>query len=59
MTKINNVNNAINFAKVLNFGKVYTAKVTYLSYRKISEKFGRVERGILMKKGFEKGGVSL
>jgi len=27
--------------------------------RKISEKFGREERGFLMKKGFEKGEVSL
>ena len=54
----------INFAKGAsrigkNFGKVYTAKVTYLSYRKETEKNGRGLRGILMKKGYEKGGGSL
>nr|WP_290124640.1 glycosyltransferase [Capnocytophaga ochracea] len=27
--------------------------------RKISERFGRRLRGVLMKKGYEKGGVSL
>jgi len=40
----------INFGKVLNFAKVYTAKMTYRSFRKISEKFGREEGGILIKK---------
>jgi len=49
----------INFGKVLNFAKVYTAKMTYRSFRKISERFGRRKGGILMKKGYKKGGVSL
>ena len=40
----------INFGKVLNLAKVYTAKMTYRSFRKISEKFGREEGGILIKK---------
>ena len=34
------------------FGKVYIAKMTYRSFRKISEKFGREEGGFLMKKGY-------
>ena len=42
-----------------NFGKVYTAKMTYRSFRKISEKFGRGEGGFLMKKGYKEGVVSL
>ena len=42
----------INFGKVLNLAKVYTAKMTYRSFRKISEKFGRGEGGFLMKKGY-------
>ena len=47
----------INFAKGAsrtgkNFGKVYTAKETHLSYRKETEKFGRGEGGFLMKKGY-------
>jgi len=42
----------INFGKVLNLAKVYTAKMTYRSFRKISEKFGREEGGFLMKKGY-------
>nr|WP_143713253.1 glycosyltransferase [Capnocytophaga ochracea] len=33
--------------------------MTYRSFRKISEKFGRGEVGFLMKKGCKKGGVSL
>ena len=41
----NNANNANN-------AKVYTAKMTYRSFRKISEKFGRGEGGFLMKKGY-------
>ena len=49
----------INFAKVWNFGKVCTAKVTHLSYRKEAEKFGRREGEILMKKGCKEGGGSL
>ena len=42
----------INFGKVLNLAKVYTAKMTYRSFRKISEKFGRGEGGFLMKKDY-------
>ena len=49
----------INFGKVLNFAKVYTVKMTYRSFRKISEKFGRREGEILAKKGYKEGGVSL
>jgi len=49
----------MNFGKVLNFAKVYTAKMTYRSFRKISEKFERGEGGILIKKGCKEGGVSL
>ncbi|WP_164996589.1 hypothetical protein [Capnocytophaga sp. oral taxon 864] len=45
--------------RAINFGKVYTAKVIHLSYRKETEKNGRGSRGNLMKKGYEKGGVSL
>ena len=41
----NNANNANN-------GKVYIAKMTYRSFRKISEKFGRGGGGFLMKKGY-------
>ena len=48
-----------NFGKVSNFAKVYTAKMTYRSFRKISEKFGRGEGEFLIKKGYEKGGGSL
>ena len=54
----------INFAKGAsrtgkNFGKVYTAKMTYRSFRKISERFGRREREILIKKDYKEGGGSL
>ena len=49
----------INFGKVLNLAKVYTAKMTYRSFRKISEKFGRGEEEVLVKKGCKEGGVSL
>ena len=54
----------INFAKGAsrtgkNFGKLYTAKETHLSYRKETEEFERREVGFLMKKGCEKGGGSL
>ena len=49
----------INFGKVLNFAKVYTVKMTYRSFRKISERFKRRLRGILVKKGCKKGGGSL
>ena len=49
----------INFDKVLNFAKVYTAKMTYRSFRKISEKFERRKEEILVKKGCKEGGVSL
>nr|WP_258868809.1 glycosyltransferase [Capnocytophaga ochracea] len=34
-------------------------KETHLRERKISEKFGRGERGFLVKKGCKEGGVSL
>ena len=34
-------------------------KVTYLSYRKKTEKNGREEGGFLVKKGCKEGGVSL
>ena len=47
-----NANNARN-------AKVYTAKMTYRSFRKISEKFGRGEEEVLVKKGCKKGGGSL
>nr|WP_252864579.1 glycosyltransferase [Capnocytophaga ochracea] len=33
--------------------------MTYRSFRKISEKFGRGEGGILIKKGCKKSGASL
>ena len=49
----------INFGKVLNLAKVYTVKMTYRSFRKISEKFGRGEGGFLMKKGYKEGGGRL
>ena len=49
----------INFGKVLNFAKVYTAKMTYRSFRKISEKFERRKGEILVKKGCKEGGGSL
>ena len=32
--------------------------MTYRSFRKISEKFGRGEGGFLMKKGYKEGGVA-
>jgi len=43
----------------INFAKVYTAKMTYRSFRKISEKFERRKEEILMKKGCKEGGGSL
>ena len=50
----NNTDNARNArnANNANNAKVYTAKMTYRSFRKISEKFGRGEGGFLMKKGY-------
>ena len=39
--------------------KCIPLKVTHLRHRKITEKNGRELRRILMKKGYEKGGVSL
>ena len=50
----NNTDNARNTrnANNANNAKVYTAKMTYRSFRKISEKFGRGEGGFLMKKGY-------
>ncbi|QLF49608.1 hypothetical protein HW278_02280 [Capnocytophaga sp. oral taxon 902] len=45
--------------RAINFGKVCAVKVIHLSYRKETEKNGRGSRGNLMKKGYEKGGVSL
>ena len=47
-----NANNARN-------AKVYTAKMTYGSFRKISEEFERRKEEILVKKGCKEGGVSL
>ena len=45
--------------KFQTLAKCIPLKVTHLSYRKETEKFGREEEGFLMKKGFEEGGVSL
>ena len=45
--------------KFQTLAKCIPLKVTHLSYRKKTEKFGRGEGGFLMKKGFEKGGGSL
>ena len=39
--------------------KCIPLKVTYLSYRKETEKNGREEGGFLVKKGCKEGGVSL
>ena len=47
----NNTDNTRN-ANNANNAKVYIAKMTYRSIRKISEKFGRAEGGVLMKKGY-------
>jgi len=45
LTKINNANNAINFAKVSNFGKVYTPKSDTFELSEGNEIFQkRVER---------------
>ena len=54
----------INFAKGASrtgktLAKCISLKVTYMSYRKETEKFGRELRGILAKKGCKEGGVSL
>ena len=54
----------INFAKDAShtgktLAKCVPLKVTQLSFRKISEEFGRGLKGFLMRKGYEKGGVSL
>jgi hypothetical protein len=64
LTKINNTGNGNNtkqstLPKFQTLAKCVPLKVTQLSFRKESEKFGRVERGFLMKKGFEEGGGSL
>ena len=59
-----NTNNANNtkqstLPKFQTLAKCVPLKVTYLSYRKETEKNGRELRRILMKKGYEKGGGSL
>ena len=45
--------------KFQTLAKCVSQKVTYRSYRKISEKFGRGEGEILVKKECKEGGVSL
>ena len=46
-------------AQAKTLAKCVPLKGTLLSYRKETEKNGRGLRGILMKKGYEKGGGSL
>jgi hypothetical protein len=60
----NNARNANNtkqstLPKFQTLAKCVPLKVTYLSYRKETEKNGRELRGNLMKKCYEKGGSSL
>ncbi len=45
--------------KFQTLAKCIPLKVTHLSYRKKTEKFGRGEGEILVKKGCKEGGVSL
>ena len=48
--------------RAINLGKVWDEKAivgTVRRIRKETEKFGRVEEGFLMKKGYKMGGVSL
>ena len=45
--------------KFQTWAKCVLQKVTYQSFRKKTEKFGRGEGGFLMKKGCKEGGVSL
>ena len=45
--------------RAINFGKVSAVKVIHLSYQKETENNERELRGILVKKGYEKGGGSL
>ena len=45
--------------KFQTLAKCISLKVTYLSYRKETEQFGRGEGEVLAKKGCKEGGVSL
>ena len=56
---IRELENEVRAAQAKTLAKCIPLKVTYLNYRKETEKFGRGEVGFLMKKGCKEGGGSL